>query len=272
MVASLLMLGEGAIEVPLTRVTNLASNNGHRINRNLFKVDEYDNYAPRNGVELGGGTGTVHRSYVAEIMIGGQTYKLLCDTGSSDLLVVGEDCVTYNRGATCDPQTAPAGYCTEYGSKKQNTGTYLGEHSGNCYGTPGMITFAKYDLYKADITMAGAEAHEQYLGYIHQQSVGMWGEGENAVDGIIGLAYERLSSIYKLTNGAGKTLMSTISSENGVPNAFAMCFDPSGKGGKMVIGGGEIEGMHFAPLILKSWYTVSMSSISIDGRPLPFTQ
>eukprot|EP00124_Ichthyophonus_hoferi_P000256 Ihof_evm12s9 gene=Ihof_evmTU12s9 len=259
--ASLAMLCEGAIELALSKVSRFSSNN----------LSQFE--TARNGsLVLGGGEATNHHAYITEVMIGKKNYRLLCDTGSSDLLVVGYACVTYKRGATCNPTIPPTGYCTAAGPDHQpNAGISTGIAGSNCYGTPGQITFAKYYVYQTNVTFAGLQASNQYIGYIHQQTVGMWGEGEIAVDGILGLAYSSLSSIYSVTNGKGETLMSTISQENDLPNAFAMCFDPSGTGGKMVIGGGEQENMQFTPLILDEWYTVNMTSVRVGEETLEYT-
>eukprot|EP00124_Ichthyophonus_hoferi_P000247 Ihof_evm3s9 gene=Ihof_evmTU3s9 len=276
-VASLLMLGEGAIEVPLTKEYGLSKNRFYYVNNynarnhNNYYNNNYNRHSNGDDLELEGGVGSTHRSYIAKIKIDNQEYRLICDTGSSDLLLVGSYCRTYPRGGnTCNPQTSSIGNCVSGNAIKNNYGSYVDIDGSNCYGTPGTKTFANYKIYKADVEMAGVRADDQYLGYIHQQTEGMWGKDANAVDGILGLAYESISSIYGKIN-KGKTLMSTLSKENGIPDALAMCFDPSGKGGKMIIGGGEIAGMEFTPLVEKSWYTVRTYAIYFDNYYMPNT-
>eukprot|EP00124_Ichthyophonus_hoferi_P001784 Ihof_evm8s103 gene=Ihof_evmTU8s103 len=253
--ANLLMLAKAGIEMPFSKVLNLPK-------KVLQSMDRH--YLRPIPIKTEGGTQTVFSAYIAEIVIANLTYRVIIDTGSSDLTMVGEHCVTFKPGPTCYPQTPAVGVCNTGGSPKKNSGNYTGKEGSDCYGIPGDFTFTKYEIYTAVVTMAGVQAHNQHLGYIYEQTVDMWGSGENAVDGIMGLAYSRLSNIYNITGGAGKTLMSTISLQNDFPNSFAMCFDPSGDGGKMVLGEGELVGMQFTPLILDAWYTVITSSISID--------
>eukprot|EP00124_Ichthyophonus_hoferi_P004289 Ihof_evm7s454 gene=Ihof_evmTU7s454 len=179
-IASLLMLGEGAIEMPLNKVTNLPRPSHH-----LHSIYNPNSYSQHEDMELEGGLSSVHYPYIADVMIGDKNYKLIANAGSSDLLV-GDNCVTYERQATCDPQTALVGHYIE-GSEfaKSQSRTYTGKED-----------------------------------------------------------------------------------DNKIPNALAMCFDPSDNGGKMIIGGGEIENTEFSPLVLKSWYTVTLDSMSINGRLL----
>eukprot|EP00124_Ichthyophonus_hoferi_P000253 Ihof_evm9s9 gene=Ihof_evmTU9s9 len=257
--ASLAMLCEGAaIELPLTKVARLSNNRYYPVHA-----------VQSSEVTLADGAFTVQETYVTEITIGGQIFKIMLDTGSSDLLIVGGSCVMYEYN-TCNPQAPNKGKCPisglDTGSFK---GTYTGVSGKNCYGTPGVFTFASFDIYEADVILAGLEAKNQYLGYITSQSVGMWGNGQYALDGILGLAYNGLSRIYSKTEGKGDTYMSTMAKQNNLPNALAMCFDPSGHGGKLVVGGGELENMQFTPITEKQWYTVNMTSMSIGGTPLP---
>eukprot|EP00124_Ichthyophonus_hoferi_P000359 Ihof_evm26s12 gene=Ihof_evmTU26s12 len=246
-VACLAMLSEGAIELTLSKMS--------------------DNAVSAGAEELQGGIDTNHGGYVAEVTVGGQDYRLLCDTGSSDLLIVGNSCKTYPRD-TCGAKAQHVGKCS--GPSGSFSGNYTGVSTIDCYGTPGTYTFANFDIYESNVAFGGVQASNQYVGYITKQSVGMWGFGEYALDGIIGLAYKGLSSIYEKTNGEGETFMTTITSENDLPHALAMCFDPSGAGGKMVIGGGELENMQFTPITKDAWYTVNMTSISMGGTTSPY--
>eukprot|EP00124_Ichthyophonus_hoferi_P005836 Ihof_evm2s983 gene=Ihof_evmTU2s983 len=257
-VASLLMLGDGAFEVPLTKVTSIPKMIRRQPRRLGNKV------VHKGDLILEGGTRSVHHSYLAEITINRQSYKLFADTGSSDLLVVGENCVTFKRGETCTPTTKPIGVCTN--NPRKQSGTFVGEEGNSCFGIPGYFTFANYQVFKTDVTMAGAKASNQYLGYIYEQSEEMWGSAESAADGIIGLGYSSLSSIYNITQKKGDTLMATLAKENKFPNVLAMCFEPDGTGGKMVIGGGELQNMEFTPVILEAWFTVTMSEVVINGK------
>eukprot|EP00124_Ichthyophonus_hoferi_P000117 Ihof_evm7s4 gene=Ihof_evmTU7s4 len=262
LVANLLMLAKGAaIEVPLSKVLHSPTNAFRSINRRNVQS---------SAITLDGGTHTAYSSYIAEIKIGDHPYKLTVDTGSSDLLVVGHNCATYTAGATCNAQTKLVGSCTG-GSGTPNTGTSTGKIGRNCYGAPGLVAFAAYNIYKADVTIAGVQAYNQHFGYIYKQTTDMWGGGPNPVDGVLGLAYSGISEISKVTGGAGKTLMSTLSTDNSFANSFAMCFDPSGTGGKMIIGGGALANMQFTPLTGNTYYRVTTSSISINGITLPNT-
>eukprot|EP00124_Ichthyophonus_hoferi_P000254 Ihof_evm10s9 gene=Ihof_evmTU10s9 len=247
LVASLALLSEGAIELGLTRISKLSNNRFSSVNT-----------LRNNAIPLGGGADSIDFSYVAKV----KEYGIYLD-----LLIVGNSCQTYGRG-TCDFQYEnPVGTCSYNGP---NAGSFSGTNSGltglDCYGTSNDVTFANFEIYQSNVTLAGVTATNQYIGYITAQSEGMWGGGDNALDGILGLAYNSISKIYANTYEEGGNFMSTMSSQNNLPNALALCFDPSGTGGKLVIGGGELENMQFTPVTLEKWYTVNMTSISVGGN------
>eukprot|EP00124_Ichthyophonus_hoferi_P006042 Ihof_evm1s1146 gene=Ihof_evmTU1s1146 len=258
LVAGLALLSEGAIELELTKMARM-SNNGYYSVKTLQNGD----------LDLTEGAFTVQESYATEITIDNKVYKVLCDTGSSDLLIVGDSCVTYGLD-TCHPTATTVGKCVNNaGYTGTFDATYSGYSTSICYGTPGVFTFAAFDIYITDVTMGGFTAQNQYIGYITSQTENMWGSGDGAADGILGLSYNSNSQIWNVTDHAGETFMSTMSRENGLPNALAMCFDPSGTGGKMVIGGGKLANMQYTSVIKETWYTVGINSISVGDTMMP---
>eukprot|EP00124_Ichthyophonus_hoferi_P004725 Ihof_evm2s559 gene=Ihof_evmTU2s559 len=258
--ASLALLTESAaIEMELTKVARMSNNAYH-------SVKSLRNHE----IQLIDGAFSAQESYITEMDIGGQIFHVIMDTGSSDLLIVGESCVTYESG-TCHPQTPPKGKCSYNGPNRGAfTGVYTGKSSKNCYGTKDSHTFAAFDIYKSYATLAGVHTDNLYVGYITSQSVAMWGSGKDAVDGILGLGYDSNSRIYSNSGKKGTTFMTTMARENNLPNAFSLCFDPSGYNGKMVVGGGELPDMQFTPVIKEYWYTVNMTSISVAGMEVPY--
>eukprot|EP00123_Amoebidium_parasiticum_P001573 comp12700_c0_seq1/m.7797 comp12700_c0_seq1/g.7797 ORF comp12700_c0_seq1/g.7797 comp12700_c0_seq1/m.7797 type:complete len:454 (-) comp12700_c0_seq1:584-1945(-) len=205
-------------------------------------------------------------AYVADVTVGTQLFQFIMDTGSSDLLVVGSGCKAYAAG-TCAPTAASLGTCTSDGPYLMS-GNNTGLLGNDCYGTSNDQTFANYSIFTDKISFGGATAPTQYLGAITAETVNMWGQGRVEVDGLMGLAYPILSAIYGKTNGAGTPVLNTLVNQGAIANSFAMCFNPSGTGGLMVLGGGVLPNLQYTPITQQQWYMVGMSSMSINGTAL----
>eukprot|EP00124_Ichthyophonus_hoferi_P000780 Ihof_evm7s32 gene=Ihof_evmTU7s32 len=196
-------------------------------------------------------------------MIGTNTYRVIVDTAFGDLLIKGKGCVPYVPGVS--------GRCNTVGLVKLDHGNYTGLDGISNFGPPGFRTFAQYKIFKADVTMAGLQSHGQYVGYIYNHTEKMFGHGPNRANGILGFGFSRQSEMFIVSKNRSETLISSLSQENRFSNSFAICFAPSGTGGRMIIGGGELANMQFTPLVRGIQYIVKLSSIAINRVTLPNT-
>eukprot|EP00124_Ichthyophonus_hoferi_P004409 Ihof_evm3s481 gene=Ihof_evmTU3s481 len=220
--------------------------------------------------------------YAAQVTMGGsQEMYLMIDTGSSDMLVVGSDCIAYDRNSKtlgCDKQFHPGQY--EAGKCNLSNGFYnLGVgHAVNhkktsviCYGDG---THLNYDIYSTNVTFAGVEAPNQYFGVITAQIKDNW---SGNIDGILGIGYTTNSMIAQ-KEAHGTSIIDTMADAGHITDEFAMCFDHGHSwsienGGRLILGGGDLPGMVYTKII-PGWYgyydayNILMDKVVVAGKQI----
>jgi hypothetical protein len=233
--------------VPITKMTPLHS----LVNK----------YMPEQTTELVAASTDVpikdyqNAQYYGPIQIGGETFKVIFDTGSSNLWVPGKAC----KFTTC-------WFHPRYDETKSKTFEKDGRAFHVQYGSgPVEGTFAKDDVTIGDITVKGAVFAEVSTVSFGPLNIAF---AMGKFDGILGLGFKSIS-------------------QYNIPTAFEMMIDQklieepvfgfylqgdATKDGELSFGGADTSKftgeMQYVPLINETYWQVSLDSLSFGGESL----
>ena len=223
--------------------------------------------------------------YGADIQLGGQSFTLIFDTGSSDLWVAetGVECVNANGNrvpvARCAFGPLFSGNFEEAQIPKENF--YIQ------YGDGEVLTGA---LGYEDVTVAGVTVKHQEIASV---DLGYW-VGDGVTSGIIGFAYSTLTNAYKGTNPANDGPSNLITYTNFLGHAikqgkispmFSLALERGANGGTGQLALGGLPTIDFnhdfttVPLQIVDYspnrpigatkytfYTIDLDGIVLDGQ------
>eukprot|EP00124_Ichthyophonus_hoferi_P004842 Ihof_evm2s592 gene=Ihof_evmTU2s592 len=185
-------------------------------------------------------------AWVTDIQVGQQTFTVLLDTGSIDLILMSNTCAEYNSQVVCLPFVfhPPVGTCPKGGyNMSDKTGTCTHNTGMACYGDG---AYAQYTIYSNTFGMGEIVVKDQYFGAITSMLKNMFSP---ELQGYLGLGYDSNSNIYFLSQPNGSMFINTMVSQLGMANEFALCFNDDLKTGKMILGAGYLEGMKYIDII-----------------------
>eukprot|EP00124_Ichthyophonus_hoferi_P005036 Ihof_evm4s648 gene=Ihof_evmTU4s648 len=198
--------------------------------------------------------------YLAEVEIGAQTFDLMIDTTTTNTLVIGNSCKAYEKTNDCSNLAIPSGVRCNF--EKNAESRYNTDHGKNLttiiYKCDRFGNLVDYTNYQDDMKVAGILAPKQVFGVIYAQPLQMYGFNTAAADGVLGLG----------PNVDDHSVISTMASESGMRRVFSLCFELSGNGGKMVMGGGELKDMTMIPYQGVHRYYLPVASMSIGGQTI----
>uniref|UniRef100_A0A8C2XH80 pepsin A n=1 Tax=Cyclopterus lumpus TaxID=8103 RepID=A0A8C2XH80_CYCLU len=207
-------------------------------------------FLPRNEQSMVPMTFDPDTTYYGEIGIGTppQIFKVLFDTGSSDLWVPSVSCTS----SACDKHSkfnSSASSTFEAGTKTFTILYYNGYSSG----------ITGYEL----IEIGNLFVHNQIIGLAETESIFLdsvpW-------DGILGLAFPGLS------HEGGTPLFNTIWNQNNIPqNMFSMYLSSSVEGSMLILGGMDSSyftgTMKWIPVYMATnFWNIQIQSITINGN------
>ncbi|KAF4871467.1 putative aspartic-type endopeptidase [Colletotrichum siamense] len=188
----------------------------------LYKTGHVTNMTDLNGFE-----------YIASIGFGDETLQVIVDSGSSDTWAVQKDFICQDSDGTRLNDTSLCDFGPTYNGTFQH-GSIPGVHFNITYGDG---EFATGLMGYQDITLAGLEVPHQEVALVNKS---YW-NGDNVASGLLGLAYDLLTSEYDDATGASKPYDSifTTMSKKGIvkPDLFSMAMDSKSQTGQLAFGG-----------------------------------
>ncbi|KAJ1548455.1 hypothetical protein HK405_003134 [Cladochytrium tenue] len=190
--------------------------------------------------------------YTAAVTLGGTTFAIDLDTGSSDIWFRGPNCKSSDGSCGVDGQAAAT--ASELTATGKTWSTKYG--SGSVSG----------DIYTGEITLAGTTATVS-LGLSTSET------GFSQMDGLLGLGYPSLSNIADATGNT--TASSFILSAAGLDaNVFAFYLADTNDGttGEVTLGGADTARytgtLNYVPVTSKTYWEASLSGVtySINGE------
>ncbi|KAK2006816.1 acid protease, partial [Colletotrichum eremochloae] len=160
--------------------------------------------------------------------------QVIVDSGSSDTWAVQKDftCLDYD-GTVLNDQTSLCDFGPTYNGTFLN-GSIPDVHFDITYGDG---EFATGLMGYQDITLAGLEVPHQQVALVNKS---YW-NGDSVSSGLLGLAYNLLTSEYDDATGASKpydSIFTTMSKNNIVkPDLFSMAMDSKSQTGQLAFGG-----------------------------------
>jgi len=236
--------------------------------------------------------------YSMNVVIGGQVFTVMIDTGSSDLAIGAVGCngcqvklhPPYNpTGRHASKVVAPVtcDWCSAHSSG--STDTHCKDRGGRTRQCTSQTSYADESffvaaLYNDSFTFAdgdtGIAALEitTIVGAIYRAKF----PNPKMVDGIIGFAFKPASA-----SGA-PTALDTLATEGKMQNVFSLCFQPNGRGGHLYLGtdgpsgltasgqpmpisiqGAQILETQWTPMLSDTgFYGVGIEDVSIAGKSL----
>ncbi|KXH35426.1 hypothetical protein CSIM01_10185 [Colletotrichum simmondsii] len=173
----------------------------------MYKTGHVTNLTDLNGYE-----------YIASILFGDETLQVIVDSGSSDTWAVQKDFICQDSD----------------GNRLNDHGSIPGVHFNITYGDG---EFATGLMGYQDITLAGLEVPQQEVALVNKT---YW-NGDNVASGLLGLAYDLLTSEYD--DASGKSIyydsIFTTMSKKGIvkPHLFSMAMDSKSQVGQLAFGG-----------------------------------
>ncbi|GKT59534.1 aspartic-type [Colletotrichum tofieldiae] len=208
--------GTSPAQTWIQSIRNGAGENG------LYKTGHVTNMTDLNGFE-----------YIASILFGDETLQVIVDSGSSDTWAVQKDFICQDSDGTRLNDTSLCDFGPTYNGTFQH-GSISGVHFNITYGDG---EFATGLMGYQDITLAGLEVPHQEVALVNKS---YW-NGDNVASGLLGLAYDLLTSEYDDTTGASKPYDSifTTMSKKGIikPDLFSMAMDSKSQTGQLAFGG-----------------------------------
>ncbi|KZP04844.1 acid protease [Athelia psychrophila] len=137
--------------------------------------------------------GDYDEEYMTDITVGGQAFKVIVDTGSSDTWLAEKAFKCHNLTGYPVPQSTCA-FGPLYNPKKSKT--YAVDPNRNFNISYGGGEFLTGTVAFETITVGGMTVTKQEIGVVNSAA---W-EGDTINSGLMGLAYPNLTSVYKGTN------------------------------------------------------------------------
>ncbi|KAK2046758.1 acid protease [Colletotrichum somersetense] len=188
----------------------------------LYNTDHVTNMTDLDGYE-----------YIASINFGGETLDVIVDSGSSDTWAVQKGFICQDSTGTVLNDTSLCSFGPTYNGTFLN-GSIPGVHFNITYGDG---EFATGLMGYQDISLAGLEVPHQQVALVNKT---YW-NGDSVSSGLLGLAYDLLTSQYDDVTGASKPYDSifTTMSKNGIvnPDLFSMAMDSKSQTGQLAFGG-----------------------------------
>jgi cathepsin D len=182
--------------------------------------------------------------YIGPVVVGGQTFQVIYDTGSNLLWVPSRNC-----GASCAPHET---YSGPYTPVNQNFKLTYG--SGSASGS----------FVKAPVTLADASLSSFKMGLAN--NVEFSGYQSSQYDGLLGLAWPGLNGDQNVAS-----LVPSLYQAGQIPaNLFTMYLAADGSGGELSLG--EIDesryqgNMTWLPLVLQEWWTVALTGLMVGDN------
>ncbi|XP_035517617.1 pepsin A-like [Morone saxatilis] len=249
-----LAVSQGLLRIPLMRgksARQLLEERGQfEEYRRKFPYDPAARFLPRNEQSTVPMTYDPDLTYYGLIAFGSpsQFFKVLFDTGSSDLWVPSISCTS----SSCDNHAkfnSSASSTFEAGTKP----FYISYNSGFAAGSTGYDTVKISDLYVAHQLFGLTETEAIFLGYVP------W-------DGVLGLAFPGMSF-------EGSTpLFYNLWNQGKLPqNMFSMYLSSSVEGSMLILGGTDptyyTESIKWIPLFrATNFWNIHIQSITINGN------
>ncbi|KAK2063368.1 acid protease [Colletotrichum caudatum] len=188
----------------------------------LYNTDHVTNMTNLDGYE-----------YIASITFGSETLEVIVDSGSSDTWAVQKGFVCQDSAGTVLNDTSLCEFGPTYNGTFLN-GSIPGVHFNITYGDG---EFATGLMGYQDITLAGLEVPHQQVALVNKT---YW-NGDSVTSGLLGLAYDLITSEYNDATGASKhydSIFTTMSKNDIVkPDLFSMAMDSKSQTGQLAFGG-----------------------------------
>ncbi|XP_036434265.1 pepsin-3-like [Colossoma macropomum] len=189
-------------------------------------------------------------SYYGEISIGtpAQTFTVIFDTGSSNLWVPSVSC----SDEACQNHK-------KFDPADSSTFKNASEALSIAYGTGSMTGYLAYDT----VTVGGLSVKDQIFGLSESEAAFM---ASMTADGILGLAYESISS-----DDATPVFNNMVSQGLVSEDVFSVYLSSDEEEGSVVIFG-EIDSSYYTgdiywiPLSSETYYQITMDSVIINGK------
>ncbi|KAK1638556.1 aspartic peptidase domain-containing protein [Colletotrichum phormii] len=171
--------------------------------------------------------------YIASIVFGDETLQVIVDSGSSDTWAVQKDFICQDYEGNRLNDTSLCDFGPTYNGTFQH-GSIPGVHFNITYADG---EFATGLMGYQDITLAGLEVPHQEVALVNKT---YW-NGDNVASGLLGLAYDLLTSEYD--DATGKSIyydsIFTTMSKKGIvkPDLFSMAMDSKSQIGQLAFGG-----------------------------------
>jgi len=188
--------------------------------------------------------------YYCQISIGtpGQTFNVQVDTGSSDLWIPGSDCTS----------TACLNH-TRFDGSKSSTYQATGQNFSIQYGSGYMTGVVGQDV----VNIAGLSINQSFGMSLTEDDT----FDQGALDGLIGMAFESISS-----EGV-TTPFDNLVQQQGIGSLFSFYFNfaaNGGQGGELTLGGydnskftGDIK---YSPLTAETYWNIGLQSVTVNGK------
>ncbi|KAF8969083.1 hypothetical protein BGZ46_010730 [Entomortierella lignicola] len=197
------------------------------------------------------------REYYGTVMIGQppQSFKIDFDTGSSQFIISSKSCIKCS-GTTHYDATASSTFKTNGKPWRITYGD--GSHAEGVLG---------HDL----ITLDGIRVKDQPLAMVNSESLGF----DDAVDGIMGLAFGSLSTSIVSTKTVFENMMAQKVVEKGIFSFYLGKSSLQG-GGEVIFGGMDknriLEGhsVTFTPVTKPKYWEINIENVLVNGNVIPY--
>ncbi|KAF7971938.1 hypothetical protein HWV62_19387 [Athelia sp. TMB] len=157
------------------------------------------------------------QEYLTDITIGGQAFKVIVDTGSSDTWLAEKGFKCFNLTSYPEPQSTCA-FGSLYDPSKSKT--YALDPNRNFNISYGDGEFLTGTVAFETVTVGGLTVKKQEIGVVNKAA---W-EGDTVNSGLMGLAYPNLTSVFTGTNPDLDGVNNTAP-YNPVPKDFSVALD-----------------------------------------------
>lgn len=184
----------------------------------------------------------VRGEYTTEIQIGTppQTFEVVMDSGSSNLIVLGDPTLCDNCSHEAGNQYSPSSSSTSQATNRDYTIQY---GSGSLDATE----------YTDAVGLPGQPSFSYTFGVMTHDA---------NVPNILGLAYQSLAE----PQGSPLTpWFDALVSQTGIANEFSMLLCGAEKGGRLELGGHSVEPTAWMDVAEQAWYVVKPDSLQVKG-------
>jgi hypothetical protein len=227
-------------------------------------------------VTVGGDISSLDYYYLT-VKIGtpGQTFNVLMDTGSSDLLVPAVGCQGCSAWPGPNKPFNPALSSTAQPISSDDSNYQCGNGANNMCGFddryetcvkghPNEICEVSGVMYTDNVTLAGVSTVVAF-GNINYESNTHFGDVPNKIDGILGLSYQALSSVQAVP------VFEAFVNAGYYKNIFSICLGPNG--GTLTLGGVD-KNMYLGSVNYMTndqagqFYGIEMSDLLVSGTSI----